>query len=57
MSQYPFDNQKCLANIIMKGYTGYFVDLIKDNLTYTGPYDMMQYIIEGVSFSDIDVSI
>jgi hypothetical protein len=48
LSKYHYERQHSL---------GYFVDLIKDNLTYTGPYDMMQYIIEGVSFSDIDVSI
>jgi hypothetical protein len=52
MSHYPFDYQKCLAHIVMKGKSGYFVDLIEENVTYTGPPDMKQYIIEGVTFAD-----
>jgi hypothetical protein len=52
MQYYPFDKQKCLAYIVMKGNSGYFVNLIEENVTYTGPSDMKQYLIAGVRFVD-----
>ena len=50
MQNYPFDNQRCYARIMMKGNTGHFVVLVAKNLTYHGPSDVMQYTIDGEKF-------
>ena len=45
MGLYPFDTQKCQINMIMKGNTGSFAQLIVEELKYLGPIDLTQYFV------------
>ena len=42
MLQYPFDIQKCLGRIDPRDA---FVHLVGNNLTYSGPTNLMEYVI------------
>ena len=44
---YPFDNQLCHLQIsIEKGQQDY-VELVLKNVTYNGPRQMMQYVLDN----------
>ena len=50
MRWYPFDTQRCSLVLTMMGDSGKFVDLVKKNLEYSGPKDLMLYFIKGQTF-------
>ena len=45
MGLYPFDTQKCQIQMIMKGNSGSFAQLVIENLNYLGPIDLTQYFV------------
>ena len=47
LQHYPFDNQNCVIHIANKGNEGEYVELIPENLTYSGSIDVFDYIIES----------
>jgi hypothetical protein len=47
MSVYPFDNQECSIILTMDGNSGSFVDLIINDLIYSGPIDLNQYFVKA----------
>jgi hypothetical protein len=46
MSVYPFDNQRCPVILTMDGNSGKFVDLVIDELIYSGAVDLNQYYVK-----------
>lgn len=50
---YPFDRQACSAQFTMKGNSGKFVKLVIDDMTYSGPIDLMQYFILETKASEV----
>ena len=46
MRWYPFDTQRCTLLLKMQGDSWKFVDLLKENLDYSGPKDLMMYFIK-----------
>ena len=47
MGLYPFDQQKCQLQMVMKGNSGNFAQLVKDELRYLGPIDLTQYFVKS----------
>ena len=41
--------------MILQGNSGYFAQLIKDQLKYLGPIDLMQYFVKSYSMHDENV--
>ena len=52
MKVYPFDSQQCPVIFIMKGNSGHFVELVQGTVSYKGPENVMQYIVQDVCFID-----
>ena len=51
MIRYPFDSQTCRGSLFPKGNSEFFVDIVPGNITYTGPTNLMKYVLEkNVSF-------
>lgn len=50
MRKYPFDLQKCRAEIEPKGNAGYFIELVQNDLIYQGEKELMQYEINNMTF-------
>jgi hypothetical protein len=50
MSVYPFDNQECSIILTMDGNSGSFVDLVIDDLIYSGPIDLNQYFVKATHY-------
>ena len=46
MSYYPFDIQQCNGTLAPEANSLHFVRLIPKNIEYTGPKDLMKYVIE-----------
>lgn len=47
MGLYPFDQQLCQLQIVMKGNSGNFAQLVMDQLRYLGPIDLTQYYVKS----------
>ncbi|XP_023340726.1 gamma-aminobutyric acid receptor subunit beta isoform X2 [Eurytemora carolleeae] len=47
MMFFPFDSQICFVEIITKGNTDQFLNLVPDELEFRGPQELSQYFIRG----------
>ena len=47
---YPFDNQNCLI-ILVNGNDGEEIDLVEGSLKYSGPKNVLQYVIQEFEYS------
>ena len=54
MRWYPFDTQRC--TLLLKMHGDSFVDLLKENLDYSGPKDLMMYFIKDRLFKTETIS-
>ena len=50
--RYPFDSQTCQMIFHVQGTDQEFVNLIKNNFTYSGPTELMQYFIKKTVMVD-----
>ena len=50
--RYPFDSQTCQMIFHVQGTDQEFVNLIKNNFTYSGPTELMQYFIKKTIMVD-----
>lgn len=50
MTKYPFDLQKCKAELEPKGNAGYFIHLVENGLEYNGEKELMQYQITNMTY-------
>lgn len=49
MARYPFDIQKCNGTIEPTVKSGFFVELVGQEFIYSGPPELMEYIITNYS--------
>ena len=54
MGKYPFDTQTCTIQIILKGNSGNFAQLISDRFRYLGQIDLTQYYLKNWSMGEIE---
>ena len=52
MAWYPFDTQKCSMDFVIEKDLQNFVDLLVQNLNYSGPSELTQYFIKKKVFLD-----
>ena len=57
MGDYPFDIQRCEAIFVMKGNTGFFAELVPNQLQYVGPIDLTQYFVKDTFMVEIKFKI
>ena len=53
MAWYPFDTQKCSMNFVVEKGSRDLVDLLVQNLKYSGPLELTQYFIKKKVFMDM----
>ena len=52
MGWYPFDTQKCSMNFVVDKGSQNLVDVLVENLKYSGPFELTQYFIKKKVFFD-----
>ena len=50
MDHYPFDIQECQGIVSIATESDFFVKLIAKDLMYNGPTNLMQYVLDDISF-------
>ena len=53
MAWYPFDTQKCSMNFFVEKGSRDLIDLLVQNLEYSGPLELTQYFIKKKVFMDM----
>ena len=54
MDHYPFDIQECQGIVSITTESDFFVKLIAKDLMYKGPTNLMQYVLDNISFIKTD---
>ena len=52
MAWYPFDTQNCSKDFVVHKFSRNLVDLLVQNLNYSGPLELTQYFIKKKVFQD-----
>jgi hypothetical protein len=55
MGVYPFDTQKCSIILILKGNSVKFVQMMLDEVAYTGPENVDQYFVKYTKITNYEV--